>query len=170
VNPAGAGREREAVAGGLDIQDPLTGQKRGASAAGFAKQRVEHVAGAVAVGKELAAGLFVNAHADPAEKFDCLVHRKCAQYATDDGGSPSPEIVFGDDGVGDVAARPAADENFGARLPRTLDQGDRARRILSSREDCSRKAGCAGADDRNVVSGMTFSQRRKLMPKVLSSP
>ena len=169
VNPAGAGREREAVAAGRDIQHPLTGQKRGAGAAGFAKQCVEHVAGAVAVGKELAAGLFVNAHADPAEKFDRLVHRKCAQYATDDSGSPSPEIVLGDDGVGDVAARPAADENLGARLPRTLDQGDRARGILSSREDCSRKAGCAGADYRNVVCGISFGQRRKLMLKVLSS-
>jgi len=59
--------------------------------------------------------------------------------------------VFGDDGVGDVAARSAADENFGARLPRAFDQGDRARRILSSREDCGREAGGAGTDDRNVI-------------------
>jgi len=90
-------------------------------------------------------------HADLAEKFDRLAHRKRAQYTADDGRSSSPEIVLGDDGVGNVAARSAADENLGARLARAFDQGDRSRRILSSREDRSGEAGGAGTDDRNVV-------------------
>ena len=78
LNATGGGRKREAVAGWRDIQHAPAGQKRGANAAGFPEERVEHVARAVSVGKELAAGFFVNVHAELAEKCDRRVHRKRA--------------------------------------------------------------------------------------------
>ena len=167
VNISGCGDEREPVACRRDLQHPPTGQKRDAEAPRFPKQRFEHVARAVAVGEELAAGFFVNVHAELAEERDRLAHRKRAQYTADDGRSSSPEIVLGDDGVGNVAARSAADENLGARLARAFDQGDRSRRILSSREDRSGEAGGAGTDDDDVVCRVSVRQRRKL---ILSSP
>jgi len=141
--------EPDAAATARD-QHPPTGQKRDAEAPRFPKQRFEHVARAVAVGEKLAAGFFVNVHAELAEKCDRLVHRERAQYTTDDGRSSSPEIVLGDDGVGNVAARSAADENLGARFFRALANEDRVVGGEPSRENCGCQAGGAGADDDDV--------------------
>ena len=162
---AGRSRELKAIAGRCDIEDPLTGQQRDADTIGFPKQRVEHLARPIAVRKEFAAGLFVNVDAELTEKCNRLIHRKRPQHATDDRRSPAPEIALGDDGVGEVAARSAADEDLGARLPSAFDQYDRSRPILSSREDRGCEAGCAGADNRNVVCKGSFRQRRQLNPK-----
>ena len=86
------------------------------------KQSVEYVARAIAVGKQLAVGLFVYVDADLAEERDRFGDWKRPKDAPDDRRSPAPEIVFGDDGVGEVAARSAADEDLGARLPRAFEQ------------------------------------------------
>ena len=53
-------------------------------------------------------------------------------------------------GVGDVAARSAADEDFGARLFRAVEQDDRARLGGAAQEDGGGEAGGAGADDDDV--------------------
>ena len=165
MKTAGGGRQVEAVGAGNDVEDPFGGQQRDAHAIGFSKQRVEHVARPVAVGKKLAAGLFVNVDTELREKGDRLVHGKSPQHATDDRRSPAPEIALGDDGVGHVAAGTAADKNLGARLPCAFDQHDGSRRILSSREDGGREAGRAGADNRDIAWKGRLRQRRKLIAK-----
>ena len=51
-----------------DVEHATAGLERRADAAGFPQQRVEHVARSIGVGKQLAAGLLVEADADLAEE------------------------------------------------------------------------------------------------------
>ena len=117
------------------------------------QQRVQHVARLVGVGKELAARLFVQRQAEIAEERDGLLDRERAQHAADDRPLAAPEVGLGDDGVRDVAAAAAADEDLGARLEGAVEQDDRPRRRGAAREDRGREAGGAGADDRDVTGG-----------------
>ena len=151
MKTAAGGCHLEAAGAGCHVEHTLTAHKRDGHAIGFTKQRVEHVARSIAVGKQLAAGLFVKRHAELPEKHNCLVHRKRLQHAPHDGRSPAPEVPLGDDRVGDVAAGAAAHENFRARFPCGFDQHNRSRAILPPREDCRREAGCTGSDNRHIV-------------------
>ena len=125
-------------------------RQRDAGAIAFAQQRVEHVAGAVRVGKELAVRFLVQGDADVAKEGDRVGDRKRAQHAADDRRTAAPEITLGDDDVGDVAARAAADEDFRARALRAVEQHDRTALVEAADEDCRREAGGAGADDGDV--------------------
>ena len=127
---------------------------------------VEHIARAVGVGKQLAAGFFVQADADLAEERDRVADREGAQHAADDRRLAAPEIALGDGGVRDVAARSAADEDLRARRARAVEQHDRARAVEPAREDRGGQAGGAGADDRHVARrGKLEGQGRKLTVK-----
>jgi hypothetical protein len=92
-------------------------------------------------------------HAEAAEERDGLGNWQCAQHATNDGSASSPEIPFCDSGVGDVAARSAADQDLGAGPPCALEHGDRQCRREAAREDGSGQAGGAPSDDRRVKQG-----------------
>ena len=143
--------DAEASGGSLDVEHTVTRDERRADGVGFTQERVEHVAGAVRVGKQLAAGFLVQCDADLAEEVDRIGHRERAKDAADDRRTPAPEIALGDDGVRHVAARSAADENLGARLSGALEDHDRTRWVEAAKEDGRRKAGGAGADDGDVA-------------------
>src|SRR5438034_5408450 len=64
MKTAAGGCHLEAAGAGCHVEHTLTAHKRDAQAIGFTKQRVEHVARSIAVGKQLAAGLFVKRHAE----------------------------------------------------------------------------------------------------------
>src|SRR5204862_3046214 len=81
---------------------------------------------------------------------------EAAKDAADDCPPSAPEILFRHDGVRDVAAAAAADENLGAWTSGAIEQDDRRVRVKASSEDCRRETGGAGADDRNV----TFARAR----------
>src|SRR5712692_101657 len=129
----------------------MTGGERRATRGRLAQERVEHVARAVGVRKQLAARFLVQPHAEIAKETDRVVDRKGAQHIADDRSRAAPEILIRDDGVGDVAARTAADQNFCAGPPGALEQDDRERAIESAGENGGREAGRAGADDRHVT-------------------
>ena len=63
-------RNRRSRIRARDVEHAMAGLERRAGAVGFAQQRVEHVARAIGVGKQLAAGLLVEADADLAEERD----------------------------------------------------------------------------------------------------
>ena len=84
-------------------------------------------------GNSLPSASSCSGDADLAEERDRVGDRKRAQHAADDRRPAAPEIALGDDGVGDVAARAAADEDFapGVRAPsrRTTDRVGLNRRV-----------------------------------------
>ena len=135
----------------LDVEHAMTRHERRADGGAFAQERVEHVARAVRVRKQLSAGFLVQADADLAEERDRVADGKGAKHLADDGRPAAPEVALGDDGVGDVAARSAADENLGARFSGAVEEDDRAGRIEATDEDGCRQAGRAGADDGDVA-------------------
>ena len=85
------------------------------ASAARAKKRVEHVARAVGIGKELAVSFFVERDAQLAEERDCLLDGKRAQNLAHDRLAAAPEVCLGHHGVGDIAAAAAADQDFRAQ-------------------------------------------------------
>ena len=142
---------------GDDVDHAVAGLERGAGASGFAQQRVEHVARSVGVGKQLAAGFLVKADAELAEERDGVTRRERAEDAADDRRRPPQKSRVGDARVGDVAARPAADEDFRAGLSGALQQDDRSDGIGAAREDGGGEAGGAGADDDDVSDALCYA-------------
>ena len=130
----------------------------------LAQQRVEHVARAVGVGKQLAAGLLVQRDADLAEERDRLADGERAQHAPDDRGLAAPEIALGDDGVGHVAARSAADEDLRAGRARAVEEDDRTGAIEAAGEDRGGQAGRAGADDGDVARRRELGCQSRSLP------
>ena len=159
---AAAGLHLKAIVGRDDVVHTLTCDERCTGAPRCSKQSIQYVARAIAVGKQLAVGLFVYVDANLAEERDCFGDWKRPKDAPDDRRSPAPEIVFGDNGVGEVAARSAADEDLGARLPRAFEHDDGQGRIVSSREDRGCQAGGARADNRNLAGEGGIRQGPKL--------
>ena len=86
------------------------------------EQRVEYLARAVRVGKELAVVLFVQRDAGVCEEPDRVGNRQRAQHAANDRRRPAPIVPFGDYGIGHIAAATAADQDLGARLPCAVEQ------------------------------------------------
>jgi hypothetical protein len=71
---------------------------------GFTQQRFEDGARPVAVGKELAVFLFVKRDAELGEECRAARRWKRAQNVAHAARGATPEIVLGDDAVGDVTA------------------------------------------------------------------
>ena len=68
----------------------------------------------------------------------------------DDARRAAPEIALGDDAVGDVAARAAADEDLRADAARAVEADDAQRGRGARGEDRGREPGRAGADNDEV--------------------
>ena len=66
----------------------MIGEQRGAGVADAAQQRVEHVARAVAVGKQLAVGFFVQRNVQLSKETDGVVGRERAQHSLDQRARP----------------------------------------------------------------------------------
>jgi hypothetical protein len=111
----------------------------------------------------------VHRHPHLTKEGDRLIHRQRAQYAADEGRAATPEIAFGYDGVGDVAAGTAADQDFGARLPGAFDEHDASIRIGSPREDRRGEAGSARADNGNLARRGQCRQQPKLTAKAAAA-
>ena len=86
-----------------------------------------------------------------AEERDGVVNRQRAKDAANDRAPAAPEVGVGDDGIGDVAPRAAADEDLGAGPLRAVEQDDGAAGVQAPREDRGGQAGGAGADDGDVA-------------------
>ena len=99
----------------------------------------------------------MKADADVAEERDRVTRRECTQHATDDRRASAPEVGGRDARVCDVAARSAADEDFGAGLLRALEEQDRSVWVGAAREDGGREAGGAGADDDDVSDALCYA-------------
>jgi hypothetical protein len=145
----------------------VIGEERRAEPIGLANEGVEHVARAVGVGKQLSVVLFVEGDAQLAKEGDGVGDGKGSEDAPDNRRSATPEISLADGGVGDVAARAAADQNLGAGTFGSLEQRDRARRVGAPRENRRSEPGGSGADDEDIGvyarlsgSGEVFDLRR----------
>src|SRR5215472_12374930 len=108
--------------GAISVDGPHAGDgcDRHAGVARRADERVEDVACAVRVGKQLAVLFLVKPHADIAEECDGLVDRQAPEHTSNDRPSTSPEIGVGHAGVRDVAPRSPADQDFRAELSRPV--------------------------------------------------
>ena len=71
----------------------------------FTEQRVEHVAGAVRIGKQLAVRFLVQRDTELAKEGDRLADRERAQDLSNDRAAAAPEVPVRDRGIGHVAAR-----------------------------------------------------------------
>ncbi len=129
----------------------MTGQQLDAARVRFREQRVKNVAGAVRIREQLAVGLFVQRDAELAKESDRLADGEGAQNLSNDRAAAAPEVPVRDNGVGHVAARSAADENFGAGSPCGVEEGDAQRGCKTAREDGGGQARGAGPDDRHVA-------------------
>src|SRR4029453_5249870 len=116
----------------------------------LAQQRLRDVARAVGDGEHLAAGLFLESHAEPLEEIDGFFDWERAQYAPDNGSFAAPEILFGHDGIGDVAPATAADDDFGAWQPRAVEHRNANVPVRASQENRRGQSGGSGADDREI--------------------
>src|SRR5439155_7498817 len=160
---AAVGAEAEPARGSLDAENAAARNERRADASELAEQRLEHITRAVRVRKKLAARFLVQAHADLAEEGDRLVDGEGPKHAADDGRPSAPEVALGDGRVRDVAARPAAHEDLGARFPRAVEEHDRRRAVEAAGENGGRETGGAGADHRDVARSRKLEcQRPKL--------
>ena len=128
------------------------------------QQGIEHVPRAVGIGKQLAAGLFVERHADLAEERDRLADRERAQHAPDGRRLAAPEIALGDDGVGHVAAGSAADEDLRAGRARAVEENNRTGAIETARENRGGQAGRAGADDGDAARRRELGCQSRSLP------
>ena len=122
---------------------------------GLIEQRVEDVAGAIRVRKELPVVFLVQGDAGRLEEADRRVHGQRPQHPTDDGGWTAPVVAVRDDAIRDVAAATAADEDLRARRPRAIEQPNAEGRVPHAREDRGGEASRAGADDQNVTVRIT---------------
>ena len=107
----------------------MAGAELDAARVRFAEQRVEHVARAIGIGEQLAAGLFVEPDADPLEERDRVGNREGAQDPADNRSLSTPEVGVGHRRVRDVAPGAAADEDFRARLSGAVEEQNRARLV-----------------------------------------
>src|SRR5581483_3806143 len=135
-----------------NVGDAMIRDDRGAESRRLAEERVEHVARSVRVGEEFAVGLFVERHAEVTEELRGAGGRKRPQHATDDGRAAAPEIPFGDDRVGDVAARAAADEDLRAGARGAVGDDERERCVGAAGKDGGGEAGGAGADHGDIAA------------------
>ena len=115
------------------------------------EQGVEHVAGSIRIGKELAVVFFVECDTGRLEEPYCRVHGQRPENTADHGRRTTPEVAFRDDAIRDVAPAAAADEDLRAGLPRAIEQSNAQGRIPHSREDRGRETGCTGANDQDVT-------------------
>src|SRR5689334_13996520 len=72
------------------------------------------------------------------------------QHVTDHAAWSTREVVFGDDRVGDVAARSAAHQDLGADAACAIDDVDPQSRCMLSSDDRGSEPGRAAADDDEV--------------------
>ena len=150
VDGSTGGLDAKATALGFDGGHPRAGAQVHAGAIDLGEERLEHVTRALAVGEELPVFLGVQRHADPGEEGDRVADGEAAKDAPDNRAAAAGEVAFRDDLVGDVAARPAADENLGAWPDGAVEEHDRRPRIEPSREDGGCEPRGAGADDDEV--------------------
>src|SRR5688500_18930420 len=102
----------------------MAGEQKDPARQRLPEQRLEHVARTIRVGEQLAVRLFMKLDAELAEERDRFADREAAKHTADDGSRPAPEVRLGDDGVRDVAARPAADKDLCARSSGALEEHD----------------------------------------------
>src|SRR5580765_5294124 len=102
-------------------------ENRDAKASGFSQERIEDITGSIRIGKEFAIVLLVKGNADLFEKGDRVRNRKCAQDVSHDRRPSTPEVLFGDYRIRDVAASTAADQDLGPEFSGAIKDGDRAR-------------------------------------------
>jgi hypothetical protein len=93
----------------------------------------------------------VQRHTEVGEETRGALRGKRAQDAPDDPRRATPEVVLGDDAVGDVAAGSAADEDLGAGVSRAFEQQNAARRVEAARENGGGETGGACSDDGDVA-------------------
>ena len=110
-------------------------------------------------GEILAVFFFVKRDTELFEKGDSSRGRIRAEHVTDDAPIAAPEIPLGHDAVGDIAARSAADEDFGPNRLRAVHADDARARCGSCAEECGGEPGCPRADDRRRLQyrGAAFS-------------
>jgi hypothetical protein len=120
-------------------------------ARGFTNQRIEHVAGAMRIGEELAVGFLVQRDAEPGEEGDRVGDGQAAQHLSNDAAPSAPEIAIENRAVGDVAAAAAADEDFRAWLPGAIEHENPEIRARTADEDGGSQPRGAGADHQDVA-------------------
>jgi len=135
----------------MDARDAMIRHQRNADAREFAKERIQHVARAVRIRKELTVRFNVERNAEILEERNRVVGGEPPQDAPYDCARSAGEVGLGHDGVRDVAARAAADQDLGSGLPRALEDEDGERRCVALGEDRRGKAGGSAADDGNIT-------------------
>ena len=158
------GHDAKAAAGGFDVEHTMARGELRTDGLALPQQGIEHVPRAVGIGKQLAARFFVQRHADFTEERDRLADGKRAQHAPDGRGLAAPEITLGDDGVGHVAARSAADEDLRAGSACAVEENDRTGAIQTAGENRGGQAGRAGADDRDAARRRELGCQSRSLP------
>ena len=119
-----ADAHREAVAIAGDRPHPTAGFDHDAEARTLCQQRVQHRPRSIGIRKELSVLLLVESHAELFEERGGTAGRKGAEDMTHVARGAAPEIPLGDRAVGDVTARPAADQDLGADVPGAVQTPD----------------------------------------------
>ena len=164
VKAAAVGHDAKAAAGGFDVEHAMTRGELCAGGLALTEQGIEHVPRTIGIGEQLAAGLFMQRHADLTEERDRLAHGKRAQHAPDGRGRAAPEIALGDDGVGHVAAGSAADKDLRAGSARAVEENNRTGAIETAGENRGGQAGRAGADDRDAARRRELGCQSRSLP------
>ncbi len=115
-----------------------------------AQERVEDGAGAVGRREVLPGRLETELHSQGAHPPDRARLVEGSQDGADERARPSPVVLRGDAGIGDVAAPSAADEDLGARLARPVQEHDPRSRCRLRGKDARRQPGRARSDDQDI--------------------
>jgi len=158
ADPGPVRRDSISAVGWRDVRDTMIGGQHHAGPIGFVQECVEDVACPVAVGKELSVCLFVQRHAEVAEERDCVLNRPSAKNPANDGPPAAPEVVGRYIRVCHVAPRAAADQDFGARSFRAVDQENGQVRVKASGENRGGQTGGSRAENGHV------GRKERLLP------
>jgi len=137
---------------GGDAGDAVFGQQLGPRVVGGGQQGVEHGAGAVGGGEELAGVFDFQLDAALGEEVDRVADGEALENLFDRVAAAAGGVVNRPhDVMGDVAAPAAGDEDLGAELFSAVERDDaRVRRGGAGGEDCGEQPRGAGADDGDV--------------------
>src|SRR5262245_57588925 len=146
-----------------EAEHATTGEQLDASVPGGAEERIQHVTCSFAVGKQLAARLFVQGDASLTKERNRIGGCESLQDPTNDAPASAPEIALRHIAVRHIAAAAPADEDLRAGSSRALDEEYGTGGVGAAGEDRRRKAGGAAADDHDVggTSAVTHVLRRE---------
>src|SRR5262249_6119129 len=142
--------EHEAVAAAGDAENAVAVETDDAGAIRLFEQRLEHVAGPVRVGKQLAAFFLVKRDAELFEEADRLLDGKRSKHLANRRSRSTPEVALGAARFRRVPAPAAADEDLRAGPPRAVEQRDPAVGPRAAQEDRGCQASRTRADDGDV--------------------